>query len=395
MRILTALIVLIAIAAPLAGAAEKKPVVTVEAIRADLAKIRPRLVEAIGLAWPEGLEVELVDRAGMRAILLEEFRRDVPILFPERPERSQRILAEMYANSLARVTRAKYGLISKKIHVSTGAVDELPKSLDRTRVLTFILAHEAVHAMDDRAFGLSALLAGAPDPEAHRALNMVIEGRAEHWSAQVAPHLGVPAEVDRTLVARRDPAMRRLRDAGRRFVASIEKRDPDLLGRMLVEPPRTTSTVFHPDRYGRPFDPPDAVATLVAAKPKGKVEPLSELHLRNRLGERMKDPEIEKMFAGYLAGAAVVTPRELRVSLTEHDSAAAAKAFLAGLMAFEGQAAGESATFATGPLAHPDGRKFKWWAWLRGPRVIHVVGPADVDVLKELGPTLAPPPREK
>jgi len=394
MRSIVTLLLPILLLATLVGAGDGKPAVRVERIREVLQQAKPHLERATGLAWPEKLAVEKTDRAGMHSLLLDEFLRDVAILYPERPESSRRLVAKMLARSFARVVRAKYGLLTKKLHVASTALDGLPEGLDPDRVLTLIVVHEAVHAMDDEAFDLSARLAKAPDAEAHRALRMVIEGRAEHFAGVVAPMLGVPERIDTVLSARRDEGENLVRSAGRRFIAALVERDPKLAAKALLDPPRSTSVVFHPGRFGRPFDPPDAGAPLAAAKVGTKVEKLSELTLRKNLLVRLETAEVSKMFAGYLAGAAVVGPDGARYSLTEHESAATAKAFLSGLMAYEGQAAGKDATYATGPLTHPDGRAFKWWAWTRGPRVLHVVGPATGKPGEKLGAALGPLPRK-
>jgi hypothetical protein len=381
--------------APLTGAAEDEPGITVKRIEAILTQAKPHLVRVTGLAWPEKIAVERTDPAGMQALLLDEFLRDVAVLYPERPESSRKLLAQMLARSFARVVRAKYGLITKKLHVASTALDRLPEGLDPDRVLTLIVVHEAVHAMDDAAFDLSARIAGASDAEAHRALRMVIEGRAEHYAAAVAPTLGVPKQVDEALAALRDPGEALVRSAGRKFIAALIERDPKLAAQALTAPPRSTSVVFHPSRFGRRFDPPDAVAALAAAKLGGTAQAVSELNHRKILGTRLTAAEVEKMFAGYLAGAAVATPDGARFSLTEHESAATATVFLVGLMAAEGQAAAKDARYATGPLRSPDGRTLKWWAWTRGARVLQVEGPPDLDLKTKLGPALAPLPRKE
>jgi len=395
MRRMTTPLLALLLLAPFAGAGEDGSGITVKGIEAILTQAKPHLVRVTGLAWPEKLPVERTDPAGMYTVLLEEFRRDVAILYPERPESSRKLLAQMLARSFARVVRAKYGLITKKLHVASTALDRLPEGLAPNRVLTLIVVHEAVHAMDDAAFDISARIAAAPDAEAHRALRMVIEGRAEHYAAAVAPILGIPKEVDARLSARRDPGEALVRSAGRNFIAALSERDPKLAAKALTDPPRSTSVVFHPARFGRPFDPPDAVAALGAATLGAQVRPVSELNHRKILGTRLTGAEVEKMFAGYLAGAAVATPDGARYSLTEHESAATATAFLAGLMAFEGQAAAKDARYATGPLTSPDGRKLKWWAFTRGARVLQVEGPADLDLKEKLGAALGPLPRKE
>jgi hypothetical protein len=383
---------LIVLCSTLATAAEK-PRPTEKRIREILEAARPHLETATALPWPEDLEVEVTDPAGMFTLLSAEFRRDVEVLHPDRPASSRRILADMLARSYARVVRAKYGLLTKKIHVASTALERLPGGVEPDAVLRLIVVHEAVHAIDDAKFELGKLLASAPDAEAHRALRMTIEGRAEHYSGRILALLGIPKSVDEALGVRRDPAERIVRDAGRRFIAALAAKGN--AKEVLANPPRTTSVVFHPERYGRDLEIPDASKPLRDAKLGPKAENLSELVQRKNLSARLKPAEVERMFAGFLSGAMVTAADGTQISLTEHSSVAAARAFLAGLMAFEGQAADAEASFATGPLEHPDGRAFAWWAWTRGPRVIYVVGPAGQDPGKRLGSSLAPLPREE
>jgi hypothetical protein len=393
-RLLAILVLITVVLAP-AAAGEDEPAVRIKRLNEILGQARPYLERATGLPWPKGLTIERTDPAGMYTMLLAEYRRDVAILHPARSESSRELLAQMLARSMTKVVRAKYGLITKKIHVASTALDRLPEGLEPDRVLVLIVVHEAVHAMDDRAFDLSKAIAGTPDAEALRALRMVIEGRAEWHGGRVAALLGASAEVEKKLAARRDVGERVVRDAGRAFVEAIGKRDPKLAATLLTRPPRTTSEVFHPDRYGRDDPAPDAAAPLLATKLAPQAEILSELRLRKRIATRLEPAAVEKMFAGYLSGAAVVARDRTRFTLTEHGSEAGAKAFLKGLMAFEGQGAGDEASFATGAIPSPDGRRIKWWAWRRGARVIHVVGDAAQDPGKRLGTALAPLPPKK
>jgi hypothetical protein len=354
--------------------------VRVERVREILEKARPHLVRLTGLEWPEKLSAERTDMAGLTALLLEEFQEEVDALHPERPPASRRHLARVLAASFSRVVRAKYGLKTKKIHVAPGALARLPKGTDHDRVLVFLVTHEAVHALDDHAADLSALIAGAKEREALRALRMVIEGRAEHYGAAAAAHLGVPKDVGAVLVAGRDPGERLTREAGKRFIAALAKRDESLPLKALKEPPRTTAVVFHPERYPKAPEVPDLTKPLAASGVGGTVTDLSELLLRKRFRERLDRDAVERAFSGYLAGASIAAPSGRRVSLVALADEGSASRFLAGIRAFEGV----DEKKATAELVAPDGRRFTWAAQAKGSWVGEALVPAGEDPLAPL-----------
>jgi hypothetical protein len=356
-------------------AEEKPPPVKVERVREILQQARPHLVRLTGLEWPEGLAAEKTDLAGLTALLESEFLGEIAALRPERSPASRRHLARVLATSFARVVRAKYGLETKKIHVAEGALERLPEGAKPDRVLVSLVTHEAVHALDDRAADLGRLIAETRGGEALRALRMVIEGRAEHYGAAAAALLGVPEEVGEALARGRDLGERLTREAGRRFVASLEKRDGALPLKALREPPRSTSVVFHPERYPTSPETPDLEKPLAAAGVAGAVSGLSELLLRKRFLERLDREAVERAFSGYLAGASRATADGRRVSLVALVDGAAAVRFLAGIRAFEGVEAGR----AIAELRTPDGRRFKWAALTRGRFVAEALVPADED----------------
>lgn len=379
MRRLLPLIPLLLFAVAPAGA-EEPPPVRVERVEEILAKARPVLEKATGLPWPEALEVEATDPAGLHDLLLDEFETEVAALHPERPASSRRILAETLARAFARVVRAKYGLATKKIHVAAGALERLPEGVAPDDALVYIVVHEAVHAMDDAAVPLAAAIRTASeDPERLRALRMVIEGRAEHYGAIAAAALGVDPGTGPALIANRDAGERLTRDAGRAFVAALDAKEEGTSLAALRSPPATTSVVFHPERWGDPPPEDDLRERLAAALPAARVEPLSELLLRKAFLSRLGAESVDRAFAGFVRGFAATARDGRRVSLVAAEDEASATAFLAGVLSLEGaEAAGEDGV-ATKEIVLPDGRHFPWAAAARGAHVAEAVVPPGGD----------------
>lgn len=357
-------------------AEEPPPAPTVERIAEILDHARPHLERMTGLELPPALGVEITDRAGMEKVLAEEIRREVAVLHPDRSESSRETLVKILARSFARVVRAKYGLATKRIHVADDALTRLPEGVAPDAALVQIVCHEALHAMDDAAFDLSAVLEKAKGEEAIRALRMVIEGRAEHFGRRAAALLGSGPETAAALVSRRDPGERLVREAGRRYVAALDAAGREAVNGILVTPPLTTTAVFHPERRGKVLAVPDRGPILDAVAPGLKREALCEQLLRKRLLTRLDAAEVDEAFAGFLAATAAVKGDGTRLTLVANGSPKTARGLLGALVHFEGQALEKPGRDASGEIAAPDGRRWSWAAAARGRWVVHLVGPA-------------------
>jgi hypothetical protein len=191
-----------------------------------------------------------------------------------------------------------------------------------------------VHAADDAAHGFAAAMRAPADAEALRALGMVAEGRAVHYARLAAEELGIRPAVAAVLPGGSGPTDERKARfllayrEGAAFAADLERRGGrDLAERALREPPRRTSTVFHPSRYGPRGEAsaPDAAAALRAAGFEG-AGAASELDLRSRWLPALGEEEVARAFRGFLAGAGVHRP-DGGASASIHESAEDAAAY--------------------------------------------------------------------
>jgi hypothetical protein len=323
-------------------------------------------MSATGLSLPKQIPVEQTDIAGLTDVLRHEFESEVAALYPERPESSRAHLARVLATTFARILRARYNRSTKKIHVAPGPLARLPRGTDADSVLVHLVVHEAVHALDDQAVDLDAKTReAAKNPEALRALRMVIEGRATHYALPIAGILGADSQAAEALVAGRDKGELLAREAGRLFIAALEKRDRELPLKAPKSPPRLTSVVFHPERYGKQIKLPDVRSSLGSARIEGPVQDLSELLLRRRFRAKLPADRVQKAFSGFLTGAAVRDTTGRRISLAAFESDREAADFLAALAAVEGQSV-EPGRPVRCILSVPGGKRCDWVAIVKG-----------------------------
>ncbi len=127
---------------------------------------------------------------------------------------------------------------------------------------------------------------------------------------------------------------------GAAFVAALEERGGRALAeRPLADPPRSTSTVLHPGRYGKGGEErgPDLVPGLVAAGFPGSAA-ASELDLRTRWLPLLGEEAVVRAFAGFLSGAGIHRP-DGGVSVSLHETQGHAAAYAAALRSLYGMAA--------------------------------------------------------
>jgi len=292
-------------------------------------------------AW----EPAAATREELEADLVEELRPQVDRLHPEASPLARETLLRATARSSSLSVIARYSAARGRIFVAPENL--LPQmeaaglSTDPATTRAFataVLAHEMVHAADDAAGGLAALFRNAPDAEAGRALGMVLEGRAVHYARRAAERLGLPREASEVLPGGKGPLdERRARflltyREGAAFAAALEARGGTALAaRPLADPPRLTSTLFHPSRYGPSGEErgPDLVAALVAAGFEGAAA-ASELDLRARWLPRLGEERTARAFAGFVAGAGLNRP-DGGVSVSVHETPEAAMAYASAL----------------------------------------------------------------
>jgi hypothetical protein len=365
------------------------PGLSVEEALADLpgaaAAARAAIEEVLGAAVPP-------DSAAPVAAGLEELETDLAVdlrprmesRHPGASEDSRELVLRAMARASARSIVARYSATRRRIFVASGNVlpqmeaAGLPRDGETVRAfLTATLAHEMVHAVDDAAVGVEGLFAAAPDAEAGRALGMVLEGRAVHFSRRAAARLGLPRAAAEVLPGGTGPLDERKARflltyrEGARFIAALEERGGlALASRPLRAPPRSTSTVFHPERYGDGGEAlgPDLVPGLVAAGFEGAAA-ASELDLRARWIPRLGEEAVARAFAGFLSGAGLHRPGG-GVSVSLHDT--------------QESALGYAACLETLYRGEGDGGGTRAWKVLRRDRAVgSAVGPSAGEAREE------------
>jgi hypothetical protein len=269
----------------------------------------------------------------------------VNFLHPSAPENARETLLRATSSASARSVLARYSPARKRILVTLenlpaqARASELPGDRATLRALaTQVLAHEMVHATDDADHDLAALFHAVPDAEALRALGMVVEGRAVHFARLAGTAMELPAEVVSLLPGaageldeRRARFLLTYREGASFIAALAERGGHDLAALPLRKPPRSTSTLFHPLRFGRNGEepPPDMVARMVNAG-YAEAGAASELDLRARWLPLLGEEEVARAFAGFQAGAGLHRDGG-GVSLSMHETTEAAVAYAAAL----------------------------------------------------------------
>ena len=314
---------------------------------------------------PEALAPLAVPLREMAEALSEELRPQVDMLHPGASQGARDTLLRSTANRGARSSLARWSTGRRRILFPTEnllpSMQALGLPTDRSTVgdfLAVLFAHEMVHAVDDGEHDLAATFRSAPDAEALRARGMVVEGRAVHYARRAAAALGIDPRLAAVLPGEAgkldDYRARYLLTyrEGAAFVADLEARGGrELAARALAHPPRLTSTVFHPGRYGAGGEEegPDLAAAMAAAGFEGAAA-ASELDLRARWLPVLGEERTARAFAGFRAGAGLHRGRG-GASVSLHDTPADAAAYADGLRGIYGMAGGAEAGTVEGMAA--------------------------------------------
>jgi hypothetical protein len=324
-------------------------------LRGPAREARAALEAILGAAVPEeASEPIAATREELEADLVAELRPQVERLHAGSSPAAREAFLRGSAGASAASIVARYSAARHRVFVATENVIPqmeaagIPADGAAVRAfLTVALAHEMVHAADDASRGLPALFVEAPDAEAIRALGMVVEGRAVHYARRTAQSLGLPAAVAAVLPGGKGPLDERRAKflltyrEGAAFIAALEERGGvPLAARALRDPPRSTSTVFHPGRFGAAGEEavPDLVPGLVAGGFAGAAA-ASELDLRSRWLPRLGEEAVARAFAGFIAGAGLAR-KDGSVGISLHETAARAADYAAVLRSLLGMGEG-------------------------------------------------------
>lgn len=280
-----------------------------------LARVVPRVEEACGTTFPEPPRVRVLSAREAEAVFREDLRDEVARRYPEATDAQRSTLLAATARSSVASCIARYSFHEEAIVVVRSSFDDQRERAgfgedEAEGLLLVVLAHEAVHALDDVHHDLERHYAEAPDAEALRARAMVAEGRAVHFGNLAARAAGERGRALTLLPGGDAPSglhtwMLRLTYAGGHdCVRVVEGRGGHDLGlRLLREPPATTHHVFHPERWLDGDEDTRPARLLERADLGAAVTVLSELALRARYASLGSEEASRELFAGFRGGA--------------------------------------------------------------------------------------------
>ena len=248
---------------------------------ADMAtKVVPLVEAAAGRAFLTPPVVRFAVPDEFHNVLVSEERRIFAQVLPDTPAEMRERMAVDTARVEAAGVLGKYGIEDHVTYLCPSAIrDSLPQmGLDddqSAEVLQLILAHELTHALTDQHTQLSSQLTRMHDLDALKAAGSAWEGVATWTEQRVAAKLGLTPLFDSLTGLQgwgpngRDPrgpfSLYATYGLGRDFTAwHFDHGGFDAVWATLADPPRSTSAIFRPSRWGIPVQEPifDAAALL-------------------------------------------------------------------------------------------------------------------------------------
>ena len=300
-----------------------------------LTRLTPHIEKAYGAAFKRPPRVVVVSRERATEIFRADLRPEIERRYPDASKAQRRTLLNLSASSSVASCLARYSFGAKAIIVVRKSFDSQRETAgfaadEAADLLLAVLAHEAVHALDDERFDLASFYANARDAEALRARAMVVEGRAVHFGRIAAQAAGAGERARGLLPGGEEPrdarawSLRMTYEAGARFVAGLVRRGgARLADRALTSAPATTHEVFHGERW--PESPPDArpAARLRESGLTDRPLTLSELQLRARYAALHGRKISDAIFAGFRGGAQALVDATNVIVLAFADAEAA------------------------------------------------------------------------
>lgn len=262
--------------------------VTEERLRAAYGEARAALETELGVKLEEGLQIRIATAEEVGKRVAEENLTQLKRRQPD--EEKAKAQAKSLGDAAGAVTFAKYSWSAREFLVvprtweQNARLLELP-AMTADATLRAVMVHELVHASDDRAHGLAALVDGADSIDAASAINAVVEGHAQHatrrvckargWSAGFDTFTGAIGAIPESSKAQGEALLTILRAQsanmtfaykdGERFIAALEAAGgAEAVARAFREPPRDGETILHPEWY---LDPKLRPASLYDAEP--------------------------------------------------------------------------------------------------------------------------------
>jgi len=284
-----------------------------------LAAVVPHVEAACGAEFRTPPRVRVLTPTEAREVFSQDMFAEIERRYAGATPGQRATVLQMAASASVKSCVARYSF-------SLGGIVLVRDGFDRQRkavglpperaydLLVTTLAHECVHALDDRRFSLGAIYSGAPDDEALRARAMVAEGRAVCFGRIAAARMGIPADVRNILPGGDAPrgvrgyTLNLTYGLGARFIgALLERGGVELADSALRDPPALTHQVCQPDRWPDRTGETAGQAILAKAGFTEGVHALSELQLRAKYAALLGRERADELFDGFRGGAQVLT----------------------------------------------------------------------------------------
>ncbi len=343
---------------------------------AVLARLVPHVEAACGAAFPAPPVVRELSARAAAAAFRGDLRDEVARRHPQLSDAQRETLLTAAASGSVASCLARYSFSERAIVLVRDSFDAQRAAAgfaadESADLLAAVLAHEAVHALDDARFDLRTLYAGARDEEALRARAMLVEGRAVHFGRVAAQAAGVPAGARELLPGGAEPpdvhawTLRLTYELGARHVADVVARGGRVASEAeLRSPPDLTLPLCAAGAAAADARPGDV---LRRAGLGDGATPLSALLLRARHAALRGRERADALFEPYRGGAQTL------VDATN-----------AAVLAFADEAGARAYCEAAGDEA-PTER--------RGSLVLRAYGPAAETLLPRLVAAAEAPPR--
>jgi hypothetical protein len=283
-----------------------------------LSRVAPHVEKVCGAKFAKPPVVRELSSDRAKSLFAEDVRPELERRYAGATPNQMRYLMSGAASASVQSCVARYSITGKAIILVRSGFDRQRKALgldeaQASVLLTAALAHECVHALDDRRFDLLKLFRGTADEEALRAVNLVTEGRAVFFGRKVAATLGVPEKTRNRLPGGEKPegvrewTLHLTYATGLDFVERlVERGGIALADRAMRVPPVLTHFVCQPDRWPDGKIDPRPLALLTKAGLADKAKPLSEIQLRTRYASLMDGPAARVLIDPYRGGLQIV-----------------------------------------------------------------------------------------
>lgn len=252
---------------------EAKPAFTEAQAQGYVREMLPLVEKVAGRKFQTEPKLKLVRRSDLVPVLAEELVPQLKRLYPKASDANVEMQATASAASVAPGLLGKYGTSTKKLYLLPRNFQPLMDFAQveqkyRQDVVKLVIAHELAHALNDQHVELTQLEAGLDTQEKSLGFAATIEGFAMFVEGTVAEELKTAEaarqmadamlagtikglEPFREIISKQESGVvsdQYLR--GRDFVAwHYRSGGIEQVWRILADPPRETSVIYHPETY--------------------------------------------------------------------------------------------------------------------------------------------------